>query len=415
MSAIRSRKVRIALLLTAPLLLIMVPVLLTGRAMGGTSGPATSQQAAVPQQAVSTIELWATTGNVTIDGASIPIWGFADGEGQPAMLPGPVITVEEGTDVTVVLHNDLPENVSIIFPGQNLLPDEVGAAPGGTATYNFTATNPGSSLYESGVNPQKQVQMGLYGALIVRAATPDQAYDDPDGRSAFDKEAVLVLSEVDPDLHAAVEAEESYDLLDYNPRYFLLNGKAFPQTGPILAEPGDRVLFRYLNAGFLNHTLLLLGLSQTVIAHDGRLLNFTYETFSQTVVSGETYDLIATVPGDGTAGTKYPLYVRSRSMHTYQGDVFPGGMMTFVTIQSSTPDVDCDSDWDAVDAMFILQYVVHMREPAYACPLPNPNPLPYLYLPGCDAQGDGDCDAVDAMFILQCVVHIPNDLCPGEG
>lgn len=326
MSVIQVRMVKFALLLMAPLLLIIAAPTLAS-VQGG------SQQLAVGQAAAVSIDLWATTGTVTIDGASIPIWGFADAEGEPAMLPGPVITVEEDTDVTVVLHNDLPENVSIIFPSQNLLPDEVGAVPGGTATYTFTATNPGTSLYESGVNPQKQVQMGLYGALIVTAATPDQAYNDPDGRSAFDTEAVLVLSEIDPDFHAAVEAEESYDLLNYNPRYFLINGKAFPETAPILAEPGHRVLFRYLNAGFLNHTLQLLGLHQTVIARDGYLLNFAYDTFSQTIVSGERYDLIATIPSDGAPGTKYPLYVRSRSMHTYQGDVFPGGMMTFVTVQ----------------------------------------------------------------------------------
>ncbi|GAG29992.1 unnamed protein product, partial [marine sediment metagenome] len=74
-------------------------------------------------------------------------------------------------------------------------------------------------------------------------------------------------------------------------------------------------------------------------------------------------DLIATVPGDGTAGTKYPLYVRSRSMHTYQGDVFPGGMMTFVTVQSSTLALDSDNDGftDAVE-----EYLG--TDPLDACP-----------------------------------------------
>ena len=43
--------------------------------------------------------------------------------------------------------------------------------------------------------------MGLYGALVVRPATAGQAYDD--AATAFDDEAVLVLSEIDPALNNA--------------------------------------------------------------------------------------------------------------------------------------------------------------------------------------------------------------------
>ncbi len=35
-------------------------------------------------------------------------------------------------------------------------------------TYTFTAAEPGTYIYESGTDPAKQVQMGLYGALVVR-------------------------------------------------------------------------------------------------------------------------------------------------------------------------------------------------------------------------------------------------------
>ena len=47
---------------------------------------------------------------------------------------------------------------------------DTAAADGGTVTYSFVATNPGTFLYESGTNPEKQVRMGLFGALIVRPA-----------------------------------------------------------------------------------------------------------------------------------------------------------------------------------------------------------------------------------------------------
>ena len=41
------------------------------------------------------------------------------------------------------------------------------AAPGGTVTYTFTASSPGTRAYYSGTQGDLQVEMGLYGAIIV--------------------------------------------------------------------------------------------------------------------------------------------------------------------------------------------------------------------------------------------------------
>ncbi|MEB0014969.1 multicopper oxidase domain-containing protein, partial [Glaciimonas sp. Cout2] len=81
-----------------------------------------------------------------------------------------------------------------------MVPDRVGAAPGASTSYTFTASRPGTYLYEAGLVPngQHQVAMGLYGALIVRPAISGQAYD---ATTAFDDEAVLVISEIDPALN----------------------------------------------------------------------------------------------------------------------------------------------------------------------------------------------------------------------
>ena len=106
-------------------------------------------------------------------------------EDDPFQHPSPVLCVNEGDTVTIVLHNTLPEDVSIIFPGQeNVLANgepsqpqfdgggdltslaPVAAANGGSMTYSFVASKPGTYLYESGTDPTvKQVNMGLFGAL----------------------------------------------------------------------------------------------------------------------------------------------------------------------------------------------------------------------------------------------------------
>ena len=73
-------------------------------------------------------------------------------------------------------------------------------------------------------------------------------------------------------------------------------------------------------------------------------------------------------------------------------------------------DVDRDFDKDAVDALFILQYVVGMRDGSDQCP-PPPGAI---HLPSADADCDGDVDAVDALFVLQHVVGLRPVLCPAS-
>src|ERR1700674_2578609 len=95
-------------------------------------------------------------------------------------VPGPTLIVTEGDTVTVNLSNGLPTsagNTSILFPGfqvttaggvTGLLTQE--AAPGGSVAYTFTATSPGTRAYYSGTQGDLQVEMGLYGAIIVLPA-----------------------------------------------------------------------------------------------------------------------------------------------------------------------------------------------------------------------------------------------------
>jgi hypothetical protein len=74
-------------------------------------------------------------------------------------------------------------------------------------------------------------------------------------------------------------------------------------------------------------------------------------------------------------------------------------------------DVDCDDDVDAVDALFILQYVVGARQASDQCPPPEG----HLYLPAGDVDCDDDVDAVDALFVLQHVVGQRPELCVCPG
>ena len=405
------------------------------------------------------VDLCAKTGTITLPGLGtpVPIWGFALGTcasaGAPE-LPGPVLEATAGDSVTVNLYVDssFPDNVSLLFNGQDLALDWTGAAPGGMVSYTFTASNPGTYLYEAGTNSGsgsalRQVPMGLYGALIVRPlGAPSQAYDDP--ATAFDTEAALVLSEIDPalnndptgstcpsevqtveitggptggtftltfgsdttgaipfdataaDVQAALEAllaigagnvvggggplprtdvtitfqgtfagqdvpqmtatssltggtspdvsvatarpgRPDCHLENYNPTYWLINGKAYPDTAPITVSSEStlghqpKVLFRYVDAGIEHHTMTMLGMHQRIFAKDGYPLNFPYDVVAETIAAGQTVDTIATIPSGAAPGDKFPVY--SRNLHLTNGDLsnpshFPGGMLTFLTV-----------------------------------------------------------------------------------
>jgi len=283
---------------------------------------AAAAQAAAPGITGPTFNLQAAAANITQpDGQQLYSWGYGC-NGAPSgfapsaigstfcnamQLPGPTLIVTEGATVTVNLTNKLPAaagNTSILFPGfnvttscsaatpsgaQGLLTCE--AAPGGTVTYTFTAGSPGTRAYYSGTQGDLQVEMGLYGAIIVlpneassnyastaavcgtlasgglpvtnagnnRAAKA--AWSESDFRLAasaydhaatcYDREYLFQFSEMDPAIHNAALAQVTALAANpaactpvngvlpsacqlnvptepYHPAYFLINGRSMP-------------------------------------------------------------------------------------------------------------------------------------------------------------------------------------------
>ena len=298
---------------------------LAGRAQAAPPAPATS---CVRDGVNVTCGLWARAGSLTLpDSSSVPIWGYADSEAGAPTLPGPTIVVNQNDVVTIVLTNTLAENTSLAIHGQGLPADTAGAAPGGTATYTFTASRPGTFLYEAGLtqNGARQVALGLAGALVVASSTAGTAYGTPG--TAFDDEIVVVLSEIDPALNAA---PTSFDMEGYAPRYWLINGQGYPATDPIPAVAGRRLLVRYLNAGLSENSMGLLGIDQTVVAGDGYAAPFPHVAVAETIPPGGTLDTIIAVDAAAAPGTQYPLYSASQRLDNAGAGY--GGMLTVLTV-----------------------------------------------------------------------------------
>ena len=263
----------------------------------------------------------------TADGGSYLIWGFADGTGR-AQYPGPVLIVNQGDTVNVNLTNQLSVATSIVFPGQ-LGVTSTGGSPGvltaealvgGSVSYTFTASQPGTYTYYSGTNPDLQIEMGLVGVLIVRPYGYVQgdmmtykAYNHMD--SQYDREFLFFLSEMDPYIHLAVQFGQVQDTTTFWPVYWFINGRTAPDTmsAPNVAwlptqpynsmpttRPGEKILLRIVGGGRDSHPFHTHGNHARVIAKDGRLLSsaagsgadLSKMEFTVTSAPGQTVDAI---------------------------------------------------------------------------------------------------------------------------
>ncbi|MHC4365458.1 MAG: hypothetical protein ACYSTJ_08330, partial [Planctomycetota bacterium] len=306
--------------------------------------------------AVEHVYLRADTVTKTMpDGQDVIMWGFAidssfGAEDGNVTVPGPVITVPPGENaLTIHLDNDLNVPVSVVIPGQITamspvwFPDDRGrkrvmsftheTAPGNVdpCDYTWTDVQPGTYIYQTGTHQTVQVQMGLYGCMKKDLAG-NEAYQDVN----YDNEVILFYSEIDPALHEAV-ATETYgpgkamtSTINYDPKYFLVNGEPYSYTAPPLAlaagDPCEITLLRFLNMGLQTHVPVINGLYMSVVAEDGRKYTYPKQQYSIVLPAAKTKDATITPSTEGV----YPVYDRGLSL-TNAAEA-PGGMFNLLDV-----------------------------------------------------------------------------------
>ena len=342
----------------------------------------TAAYAAAPGITGPAFNLIAQTAYITQpDGQMIYSWGYGC-NGAPTgfapaaisstfcnsmQVPGPTLIVNEGQTVTVVLTNGLPAaagNTSILFPGFNvaatggvtgLLTNE--AAPGGTVTYTFKATSPGTRAYYSGTQGDLQVEMGLYGAIIVLPATvpgnctsglaaanlaveahwhendfrlAPAAYDH--AKTCYDREYLFQFSEMDPNIHHQADLQVTaktgcgagtagcnleVPTEPYHPSYFMINGRSMPDdmdpnyaqqyphqpyNGNPHMHPGEQVLLRIIGQGRWQHPFHEHGNHVRILGRDGNLIVSQTDSGS---LAGPLLFTTTTTPGVAMDGIFY--------------------------------------------------------------------------------------------------------------
>jgi len=234
-------------------------------------------------------------------------------------VPGPTIHVRQGDRVRVILVNDLHEPTTIHWHGLTVDPDMDGVPgmsqnavqPGQTFSYEFTASDPGTYIYHTHYDDLNQLDLGLYGAVVVDDARPVEHYD---------RDYLMLIS--------------SWRIASDTENYFSINGKSYPLTKPYIVKSGDRVRIREIDiSGTEFHTMHLHGHRFQVVAIDGQPVRPQNRQSMVTLAlgPGETRDIA--FRANAKPGT-WMVHCHVLD-HLMNGPVGPGGLMTSVQYENA--------------------------------------------------------------------------------
>lgn len=286
--------------------------------------------ASVPKPKTHEIALTASEFDwALMDDTTVRVWGYN------GAMPGPEIRVREGDHLRITLKNELPVPTTIHWHGLNVPNAMDGVAgltqtpvdPGSSFIYEFDATPAGSRWYHSHTDPQLQVAIGLYGALIIEPRA---------GGTAYDREFTYMMTEWDAELTPAVAAgtaprgpgDKSLRGGELGADYFLLNGRMHGAVPPMVVKTGDRFLIRLYNTGSEPHAFHTHGHSFTIVATDGNPVPHAARLTKDTVLIGpaERYDLALVANNPGVW-----------MVHCHMENHMANGMMTLLVYEGYTP------------------------------------------------------------------------------
>jgi len=207
-------------------------------------------------------------------------------------IPGPVIHVNVGDKVRIVLKNELPESTSMHLHGIRVPNAMDGVDPytqkpiltGETFSYEFTALEASVGMYHSHHDAQVQVPNGLAGALIIG-----------DWKNLAMTAAGTKVNDTDGE----AEQEEMMVLNDAGTIGLSLNGKSFPATAPYSLKVGETMVVHYFNEGLLTHPMHMHQPSGLVVARDGKLLDAPFFADTINVAPGERWTVVYTAQDVG--------------------------------------------------------------------------------------------------------------------
>ena len=216
-------------------------------------------------------------------------------------VPGPLIHVKQGDDVTVHVTNNTTMPHTMHWHGVNQIGSwhndgvpgitQDAIQPGDTFTYKFTVDRPGSLWYHCHVNVWEHVATrGMWGPLVIDPKNPS------DLEKKVTKDAILMMNTWESAYaNSYGKGGAPQDISDY----FSVNAKSFPYTQPIRVKKGDVLRLRFYGAGDEFHEMHLHGHDMLITHKDGYPLDHPYYVDTISVGPGERYDAIVEMKNPG--------------------------------------------------------------------------------------------------------------------
>jgi cytochrome c553 len=262
-------------------------------------------------------------------GFTAKVWAF---NGQ---VPGPLLRVREGDEVKVKFVNLTTMDHTIHWHGMHQqgtwqsdgVPNvtQLPVPPGGSFTYHFIATRPGTLWYHCHVNVAEHIAIrGMWGPFVVDPLEPT------DLEKKVTKDAILMFSGWNSKL------ADRYGVGGHPAEvrdYYSINAKSFPLTQPLRVKKGDIVRLRLFGAG-AEAGFHLHGHDVLVTHKDGLPLPAPYRADVVHVEQGERYDLIVEMDNPG-------LWITHDHVDdhvTNAGKDMGGSMMIFEYEEIEKPD-----------------------------------------------------------------------------
>jgi FtsP/CotA-like multicopper oxidase with cupredoxin domain len=397
---------------------------------GGVVG-ALGRGLAPASAATTTLSLVASDGSASVpgrEGDPLYIFGFVNVTADPdqsiahlvsqykghTKTSAPHLDFKQDDDIKITLTNlglvqrpDLTDSHTIHWHGFDMpsplndgVPEVSVAVPiGKQITYFYRPHREGTYMYHCHFEDVEHVQMGMTGIVFVRPLQDGTslggftkfAYNDGDGSTGYDRHFAILLNEFWKNFHDGDRDIQESIATDYDPQWFTLNGRCYPETtlpndDPSLPDElrygtpnpnydnavdysqpnssliqvngGERVLLRLANLGYLQHAMQLPGISMHVVGQDASLLrngsgpgavDTSYFTNTLYIGPGEARDVLFDAPaydaarpsGSDGRGNYNVYYFRNRDWRRLSSNGArgpggsPSGMMTEVRVYQS--------------------------------------------------------------------------------
>ncbi len=216
--------------------------------------------------------------------------------GYNGSLPGPLMEINQGDRIRVIVTNDLPEATNFHMHGFELPVQYDGAAemtqnpiqPGGSFKYEFDVHEQGTFFYHSHVGMQEA--MGMVGPIVVH---PKKAF-----APVVDRDFVLLFQNFFIKPNQTIS--DSWKM-DWN--WHTINGRSGPFTTPCVVKHGERVRVRLINfSPMQHHPVHMHGHTFWVTAHEGARTPKSAWVPRNTelvgVAQASEFEFVANNPGD---------------------------------------------------------------------------------------------------------------------